>query len=225
MSSLPLGTIGRETRGEWTTLSHCPLMIAHLSGRLLSKQPNQVIIDVQGVGYQVNIPLSTFYEVGETGTSIQLLIHTHVREDSLALFGFKTVKEKQLFEQLTSVSGIGPRLGITILSGMSVDELIPAIRQNNLPRLTSIPGVGRKTAERMVVELRDKLSKVEAAAADILSSVGTISQPQEDVISALVNLGYPKALAERAIQKVVSASGAGQSFEVLLKSSLQELSK
>src|SRR2546429_740285 len=176
-------------------------MIAHLSGKLLSKQPNQVIIDVQGVGYQVNIPLSTFYEVGETGNSIQLLIHTHVREDTLALFGFKTAKEKQLFEQLTSVSGIGPKLGITILSGMSVDELMPAIRQNNILRLTSIPGVGKKTAERMVVELRDKVSKVEAAAAGTLSPVGTASQLQEDVISALVNLGYPKALAERAIQK------------------------
>ena len=200
-------------------------MIAHLSGILLNKQPNQVIIDVQGVGYQVSIPLSTFYEVGETGTSIQLLIHTHVREDALALFGFKTAKEKQLFEQLTSVSGIGPKLGITILSGMSVDELIPAIRQNNLLRLTSIPGVGKKTAERMVVELRDKLSKVEAAAEDTLSRVGTVSQAQEDVISALVNLGYPKALAERAIQKVASASGTNQPFEALLKNSLQELSK
>ena len=200
-------------------------MIAHLSGKLLSKQPNQVIIDVQGVGYQVNIPLSTFYEVGETGNSIQLLIHTHVREDTLALFGFKTAKEKQLFEQLTSVSGIGPKLGITILSGMSVDELMPAIRQNNILRLTSIPGVGKKTAERMVVELRDKVSKVEAAAEDTLSPVGTVSQAQEDVISALVNLGYPKALAERAIQKVVSGSGTSQPFEALLKSSLQELFK
>lgn len=224
MSSFPSPPSGRVARGEGTTLIS-PLMIAHLSGRLLSKQPNQVVIDVQGVGYQVNIPLSTFYEVGETGTSIQLLIHTHVREDALALFGFKTAKEKQLFEQLTSVSGIGPRLGITILSGMSVDELIPAIRQNNLLRLTSIPGVGRKTAERMVVELRDKLSKAEVAAADSLTPLGTGSQPQEDVVSALVNLGYPKALAERAIQKVVSASGPPQAFETLLKNSLQELSK
>src|SRR5438093_12835429 len=198
-------------------------MIAHLSGKLLSKQPNQVVVDIPGVGYLVSIPLSTFYEIGDTGTAVQLLIHTHVREDTIALFGFQTAKEKHLFEQLTSISGIGPKLGITILSGMSVDELVPAIRQGNLARLTLIPGVGKITAERMVVELRDKLSKVEAAAEDTLSPVGPVSQAQEDVISALVNLGYPKALAERAIQKVVSGSGTSQPFEALLKSSLQEL--
>ena len=200
-------------------------MIAHLSGRLLTKQPNQVVVDVQGVGYLVNIPLSTFYEVGEAGAAVQLLIHTHVREDTIALFGFRTVKEKQLFEQLTSVSGIGPKLGVTILSGMSVDELVPAIRQGNLARLTSIPGIGKKTAERMVVELRDKLSKAEVAWAEVPSSLGGTSQVQDDAISALVNLGYPKPAAERAVQKVLTASGPDQSFEVLLKRSLQELSK
>jgi Holliday junction DNA helicase RuvA len=198
-------------------------MIAHLSGKLLSKQPNQVIIDVQGVGYLVNIPLSTFYEVGETGTVVQLLIYTHVREDTIALFGFRTSKEKQLFEQLTSVSGIGPKLGITILSGMSVDDLVPAIREGNLVRLTSIPGIGRKTAERMVVELRDKLSKIETVRTE--TPVGTSSQLQEDVMSALVNLGYSKPLAERAVQKAISTAGPAQPFEVLLKKSLQELSK
>jgi holliday junction DNA helicase RuvA len=200
-------------------------MIAHLSGRVFSKQPNQVILDVQGVGYLVNIPLSTFYEIGETGASTQLLIHTHVREDTIALFGFQTAKEKQLFEQLTSVSGIGPKLGITILSGMSVDELVPAIRQGNLARLTSIPGVGRKTAERMVVELRDKLSKVEAIWAETLSPISAIPRVQDDVISALVNLGYPRPSAERAIQKAIAATGLDQPFEALLKRSLQELSK
>src|SRR5215510_13082117 len=155
-------------------------MIARLSGKLLSKQPNQVVVDVQGVGYLVNIPLSTFYEIGETGGAVQLLIYTHVREDTIALFGFQTAKEKHLFEQLTSVSGIGPKLGITILSGMSVDELVPAIRQGNLARLTSIPGVGKKTAERMVVELRDKLSKTEAPWAETLSPLSTIPHVQDD---------------------------------------------
>jgi Holliday junction DNA helicase RuvA len=200
-------------------------MIAHLSGKLLSKQPNQVIIDVQGVGYLVNIPLSTFYEIGDPGAAIQLLIHTHVREDTIALFGFQTAKEKHLFEQLTSVSGIGPKLGVTVLSGMSVDELVPAIRQGNLARLTSIPGVGKKTAERMVVELRDKLSKVEAAWTETLSPIGRIPDVKDDVISALVNLGYPKPSAERSIQKAMAATGPEQAFEVLLKRSLQELSK
>jgi holliday junction DNA helicase RuvA len=200
-------------------------VIAHLSGRLLSKQPNQIIIDVQGVGYLVNIPLSTFYEVGDAGASVQLLIHTHVREDTIALFGFRTVKEKQLFEQLTSVSGIGPKLGVTILSGMSVDELVPAIRQGNLARLTSIPGIGKKTAERMVVELRDKLSKTEGVWAETSSPLEATSQVQDDAISALINLGYPKPSAEHAIQKVLLAGGPDQPFEVLLKRSLQELSK
>ena len=200
-------------------------MIAHLSGKLLSKQPNQVVIDVQGVGYLVNIPLSTFYEIGDPGAAIQLLIHTHVREDTIALFGFQTAKEKHLFEQLTSVSGIGPKLGVTVLSGMSVDELVPAIRQGNLARLTLIPGVGKKTAERMVVELRDKLSKVEAAWTETLSPIGIIPDVKDDVISALVNLGYPRPSAERGIQKAIAATSPDQAFEVLLKRSLQELSK
>jgi Holliday junction DNA helicase RuvA len=200
-------------------------MIARLSGKLLSKQPNQVIVDIQGVGYLVNIPLSTFYEIGDTGSAVQLLIHTHVREDTLALFGFQTAKEKHLFEQLTSVSGIGPKLGITILSGMSVDELVPAICQGNLARLTSIPGVGKKTAERMVVELRDRLSKVEALRTETLSPVEIVPDVKDDVISALMNLGYPKPFAERGIQKAMAATGPDQPFETLLKRSLQELSK
>jgi len=200
-------------------------MIAHLSGKLLSKQPNQVVVDIQGVGYLVNIPLSTFYEIGDVGRAVQLLIHTHVREDTIALFGFQTAKEKHLFEQLTSVSGIGPKLGITILSGMSVDELVPAIRQGNLARLTSIPGVGKKTAERMVVELRDKLSRAETVWAETPSPPGEARLVQDDVISALVNLGYPKPAAERALQKSTAATSDDESFETLLKRSLQELSK
>ena len=200
-------------------------MIAHLSGKLLSKQPNQVIVDVNGVGYEVHVPLSTFYEVGEIGSPVQLRIYTHVREDTIALFGFKSAKEKLMFEHLTSISGIGPRLGITILSGMMVDELIPAIRQSNVARLTSIPGIGKKTAERLVVELRDKLARLEVPSITASSPPGAFSQQQDDLISALVNLGYPKPLADRAIQKAISQSGNDQSFEVLLRNSLQQLSR
>ncbi|MCI0419120.1 MAG: Holliday junction branch migration protein RuvA [Acidobacteria bacterium] len=200
-------------------------MIAHLSGKLLDKQPNQVTIDVQGVGYEVHIPLSTFYEVGEIGSLVQLRIYTHVREDTIALFGFKSSKEKLMFEQVTSISGIGPKLGITILSGMPVDELVAAIRQSNLARLTSIPGIGKKTAERLVVELRDKLSKLEPIPAGEQGAALTVSQQQEDVISALVNLGYGKPSAEKAVQRVVSASGSEPAFEELLRSALQQLSR
>ena len=128
-------------------------MIAHLTGKILSKQPNQVVLDVGGVGYDVTIPLSTFYDLGEDGASISLHIYTHVREETIALYGFRTYPEKRVFEKLISVSGIGPRLGIAILSGMSVDELVPAIQRNDVARLTHIPGIGRKTAERLVLEL------------------------------------------------------------------------
>ena len=133
-------------------------MIAQLSGKLIQKEPNTVIIDVGGVGYDITIPLSTFYELGEPGIDVSLKIHTHVREDVLQLFGFWTAREKELFLKLTSVSGVGPKLAITMLSGMPAIELVRAITDNDLARLTSIPGVGRKTAERVVVELRDKLS-------------------------------------------------------------------
>ncbi|MBD0326484.1 MAG: Holliday junction branch migration protein RuvA, partial [Pyrinomonadaceae bacterium] len=139
-------------------------MIAHLSGTLLVKQTNTVIVDVGGIGYEVTIPLSTFYDLEETGKSVQLRIYTHVREDALQLYGFKTARERELFQRLISVSGIGPKLGITMLSGMSADEIIASIRTNNLARLTSIPGVGKKTAERLVIELRDKISALSSPA-------------------------------------------------------------
>jgi Holliday junction DNA helicase RuvA len=192
---------------------------------LLGKQPNQVIVDVNGVGYEVNIPISTFYEVGEVGHPVQLQIYTHVREDTIALFGFKTSKEKMVFEHLTSISGIGPKLGITILSGMPVDELVFAIRQSNLARLTSIPGVGKKTAERLVVELRDKLAKLQAVAVEASLAVEPISQQQEDVISALVNLGYAKLAAEKAVQTAISTANGEPPFEELLRRALQQLSR
>jgi Holliday junction DNA helicase RuvA len=200
-------------------------MIAHLSGKLLSKQPNQVIVDVNGVGYEVHVPLSTFYELGEIGSPVQLRIYTHVREDTIALFGFQSANEKLMFEQVTSISGIGPKLGITILSGMPVDELVAAIRQSNLARLTSIPGIGKKTAERLVVELRDKLAKLGAAPTGEQQVQPSVSQLQEDVISALVNLGYAKPAAEKAVQTAVSNSKAEPAFEDLLRTALRQLSR
>jgi Holliday junction DNA helicase RuvA len=200
-------------------------MIAHLSGKLFSKEPNRLVIDVNGVGYEVTIPLSTFYEIGEIGCPIQLLIHTYVREDALMLFGFKTPEERQLYEQLTSVSGIGPKLGIGILSGMSVNELVPAIREGNLARLTTIPGVGKKTAERLVVDLRDKVTRIQVGPAGSQGPPATRSAQEEDVISALVNLGYPKPQAEKALQKALMQMGDAHSFEALLRNSLQQLAK
>src|SRR5215217_7951264 len=138
-------------------------MIAHLSGTLLFKRATSVIVDVSGVGYEVTIPLSTFYDLEDTGSNVQLRIYTHVREDTLQLFGFKTARERELFLKLISVSGIGPKLGITLLSGMSADERVASIRTNNLARLTLIPGVGRKTAERLILELREKIAELSSA--------------------------------------------------------------
>src|SRR5882672_5723500 len=171
-------------------------MIAHLSGTLLSKEPNSVIVDVGGVGYEVTIPVSTFYDLEEAGSTVKLRIYTHVREDALQLYGFKTARERELFMRLISVSGIGPKLGITLLSGMSADEMIASIRTNNLARLTLIPGVGRKTAERLVVELRDKITALSSA--ELEDELGAKPAPSEtptedvvrsDALSALLNLG------------------------------------
>ena len=198
-------------------------MIAHLSGTLLSKEPHQVIIDVNGVGYQVHVPLSTFYEVGEIGSSIRLRIHTHVREDALLLFGFKSQAEKSAFEHLTSVSGVGPRLALTILSGMDVNELIPAIRQSNSARLCLIPGVGKKTAERLVVELRDKLARI--VPDEPRPQVPGPPSLQGDVVSALLNLGYPKSSAERAFERAARDAPAEGSMEELIKAALRVLSR
>jgi Holliday junction DNA helicase RuvA len=193
---------------------------------LAEKRPSQVIVDVGGVGYQVAVPLSTFYALGELRENVTLLIHTHLREDSIALYGFLTAREKQFFELLLSASGVGPVLALKILSGMSVEELVPAIRKGDLPRLTRIPGVGRKTAERIVVELRDKLAAMEAPEPERgASSDGT---PLEaDVISALLNLGYDSRTAEKAVKDAQSsdATGPDANFEALLRASLQQLSR
>jgi holliday junction DNA helicase RuvA len=193
-------------------------MIGSLRGKLIEKRPNQILVDINGVGYQVQIPLSTFASLGALHAETSLLIHTHVREDQLTLYGFVTAREKQCFELLISASGVGPSLALKILSGMSIEELVPAIRKGDLAQLVKIPGVGRKTAERIVVELRDKLVVIDVPDAGKSS---TRSQLEEDVASALSNLGYDTKSVERAIEKSRVASGAD--FEKLLRSALQIL--
>ena len=193
-------------------------MIASLRGKLTDKRPNQVLLETGGVGYQVQIPLSTFAALGALHAEVSLLIHTHVREDQLALYGFLTAREKQCFELLISASGVGPSLALKILSGMSIEDLVPAIRKGDLAQLVQIPGVGRKTAERIVVELRDKLAVVDVPGE---GKPATRSQLESDVASALVNLGYDARSVGRAIEK---ARGAGAAdFEKLLRDALQIL--
>lgn len=208
-------------------------MIAYLSGNLLSKQANTCIIDITGVGYEVIIPLSTFYDLEEVGAIVQLRIYTHVREDALQLYGFKTARERELFLRLISVSGIGPKLGITMLSGMSADEIIASIRTNNLARLTSIPGVGKKTAERLVIELRDKISALSSPALEEeFATAGTggagaqltEDAVRDDALSALVNLGYQKSAAEKAITSAMQ-EGGDISVEAILRRSLRQLAR
>ncbi len=193
-------------------------MIAHLRGKLISRHPNDVIIETMGVGYDVTISVPTFSELPPAGSEVALHIHTHVREDQIALYGFLRPEEKQLFEKLITVSGIGPKLAITILSGMPADEMANAIRGNDLVRLTKIPGVGRKTAERMVLELRDKLPP---AGTDQVHVVPSLSATQEDVLSALVNLGYQKATAEKALGSV-EKNGA---FDAMFRAALAVMAK
>ena len=198
-------------------------MIGHLRGKIFDKRPNHAVVDVGGVGYEVSIPLSTFYALGDLHQEVNLLIHTHVREDQLALYGFVTAREKHLFELLLSASGVGPVLALKILSGMSVEELLPAIRSGDLVRLTTIPGVGRKTAERIVVELRDKLAAMETPELRPVVVSGR-TQADADVISALANLGYDQRVAEKAVEDA-RAAGADAGFESLLRATLQSLSR
>lgn len=196
-------------------------MIGLLRGRLLEKRPNQVILDVGGVGYLVAVPLSTFAAMGELHGEVTLLIHTHVREDALALYGFLSAREKHLFELLLGASGVGPSLALKILSGMNVEELVPAIRTGDLARLTKIPGVGRKTAERMVVELKDKLEAVAAEAEK--PAAASPAGVEADVRSALINLGYDERTAETAVKEAKGQVGVA-SFEKLLRASLNSVS-
>ena len=193
-------------------------MIAHLRGKLIAKHPNQVIVEAGGVGYDVTISVPTFSELPALNAEVSFFIHTHVREDALALFGFLRAQEKQLFEKLLSVSGIGPKLAITILSGMSADAMVAAIKGNNVAALTRIPGIGKKTAERMVLELRDKLD-----AFGVPPEAAAMSPVEEDVISALVNLGYQRPMAERALARLGNLSG--ESFDGLFRKAMAALAK
>lgn len=195
-------------------------MIGYLKGILAEKKPNSLILDVNGVGYLVNIPVSTFLELPEEGSTLALFIYTHVREDLLALYGFRTMREKLLFEKLISVSGIGPKVAISFLSGMSSDELIPAIQNADIGKLSTIPGVGRKTAERVSLELREKIPQLMSESAQVAAE----KPMREDLISALVNLGYQQNLAERIVKHVLDKSKSDASFEELLKSALHGIS-
>jgi Holliday junction DNA helicase RuvA len=194
-------------------------MIAHLRGRLISKHPNQAIVEAAGVGYDVAISVPTFSDLPSIGSEVALYIHTHVREDAIALFGFLRADEKQLFEKLLTVSGIGPKLAITILSGMPTADMVGAIRANDHVRLTRIPGIGKKTAERMCVELRDKLEGFGAAPTGV-----SVSAVEEDVISALTNLGYQRALAEKAVERAVASAGR-ENFDAIFRAALGVMAK
>lgn len=194
-------------------------MIAHLRGRLIAKHPNQAIVEAGGVGYDVTISVPTFSDLPSTGAEVELHIHTHVREDALALYGFLRRPEKQLFEKLITVSGIGPKLAITILSGMAAGEMVGAIRSNDFARLTKIPGVGRKTAERMCVELRDKLDGFAEP-----QPSATHSAVEEDVLSALTNLGYQRTISEKAVERAVQSAGR-ENFDAIFRAALGSLSK
>ena len=204
-------------------------MIAHLSGTLLSKQATSVIVDVSGVGYEVNIPLSTFYDLEDTGSKVQLRIYTHVKEDALQLYGFKTARERELFINFISVSGIGPKLGIALLSGMSADELIASIKSNNLARLTLIPGVGKKTAERLIVDLREKMAALSTSQLEedtgATRQTGEASQEdsvRSEALSGLMNLGYQRSAAEKAVDSALS-EGGDIIVESVLKRSLRKM--
>lgn len=196
-------------------------MIGYLKGALVEKKPNSVLLDVHGVGYLINIPVSTFYNLPGEGSELSLYIHTHVREDILALYGFRTTREKLVFEKLIGVSGIGPKMAIAFLSGMTVEELVPAIQRQDILKLSTIPGVGRKTAERVALELREQLPTLASEAAQ-----AQVERPlQSDLISALINLGYHRNLAERAVKSVLQKANPDATFETLLKHSLQIVSQ
>ena len=201
-------------------------MIAFLRGRVLEKQPSRVVVDVGGVGYDVAVPLSTFYSAGEAGSEIALRIHTHVREDQLALFGFATPLELAVFERLIAVSGIGPRLALGVLSGMEARELAGAIQRGDVVRLTRIPGVGRKTAERMVLELKERLPKaLEGAGATAAASAADAMR--DDLMSALLNLGYQRQAVDKVLDRVLGelAGPDGGRFEHVLRAALKELAR
>jgi holliday junction DNA helicase RuvA len=196
-------------------------VIAQVRGRLLRKEPQEAVVDVGGIGYRVVIPLSTFYRIGEPGAEVTLLTHTHVREDTLALFGFLTGTEQALFERLIAVSGVGPKLAVSILSGIEAPDLVAALRSSDVVRLTRIPGVGKKTAERLVLELKDKMEGL--AAAEGPTPGGAAGPTKEDLVSALLHLGYSRPEAERGVDRALKDGGEGR-FEDLLRRTLRILS-
>ena len=202
-------------------------MIAHLRGSILEKHPNRIVIDVNGVGYDVFVPLSTFYGLGEPGAAIALRIHTHVREDAFLLYGFATLLEQELFERLIGVSGIGAKVALAVLSGIEPQELIRAIERGDLARLTAIPGVGKKTSERIVLELKDRLPRAAVTAAADAAAPPAAPALRDDVVSALVNLGYHRPLAEKAAEAAIKTIGssADAGFERLLRQALREVAK
>jgi len=198
-------------------------MIANIRGRLAEKQPSRLVIDVNGVGYEVHVPLSTFYGLGEPGTDVSLRVYTHIREDTFALFGFATALEQQLFERLIAISGVGPRLALAVLSGIESPDLVQAVRDGDVVRLTAIPGVGKKTAERIGLELKDRLPAglgVETPGGEPESAGDDL---RRDVLSALLNLGYHRPLAERAVARALQSDHG--SFEQTLRQALRELSR
>ena len=195
-------------------------MIAFLRGRVLEKHPQRVIVDVGGVGYDVQVPLSTFYNLGDAGADVTLRVHTHVREDAFALFGFATVLELELFERLIAINGVGPKLALAVLSGIDAGELVRAVRLQDVARLVTIPGVGKKTAERIALELKDRLPK--GLQADVTKPRLPQDELKDDVISALLNLGYQRAAADKVIEQ---AAAEGGSFQDVLKRALRALAK
>ena len=200
-------------------------MIASLRGRLAAKEPNRIIVDVGGVGYDVVVPLSTFYRLEDAGGEVALRVHTHVREDQIALFGFHSALEQELFERLIGISGIGPKLALAVLSGIEVADLVRAVQLGDVGRLTAIPGIGRKTAERIGLELKDKLPKgliEEAAAGAGAGDRG--GELRQDLLSALLNLGYHRPLAEKAVDAALART-ASPAFETVLKQALRELAR
>jgi Holliday junction DNA helicase RuvA len=198
-------------------------MIAFIRGRLLDKQPNRLVVDVHGVGYELLVPLSTYYDIGDVGAETALYVHTHVREEALQLYGFRTSVEQHLFERLISISGIGPKLGIAVLSGIEPHDLVRAVQQPDVGRLTRVPGIGRKTAERIVLELKDRLGQIVPGEPGEPEPPETeVNRVREDLVSVLHNLGYHRPLAERAADAVLE-SHAGASLEQALRAALREL--
>src|SRR6478735_788260 len=197
-------------------------MIAFLRGRVLEKHPNRIIVDVHGVGYELHVPLSTYYDVGDEGAEVSLRVYTHVREDALQLYGFLTDLERQLFERLIGISGIGPKVAISVLSGLDSRELVTAVQRGDVARLVSIPGIGKKTAERIVLELRDRLAQLSVPAAGATPAGTAADRLRSDLVSALQNLGYHRAQADKAVESTISAS-PDATFEDALRQVLREL--